>query len=173
MTKYAKLILTGFVLVSVITGLLFTQNDPVEQAKKQQDEKLQAYAAEFIQATVLYYSVHAALPWFSEQDGGTNCFASTKITTVPMESIENCIKVLIAESALKKNYLSTTPLKLLTVTSPNPQTGEKLDTIVCFQPQSKVWQQDSHTRYNIDGTHASENRCHSQGGAEYCYWCTQ
>jgi hypothetical protein len=160
--------------MSITAGVLITQNDPIESTRKLQDEKLQISSAEFIQATVLYYSIHTGLPWFSEEEKGEGCFGNTtQITTIPMKAFKPCLESLVSDNALRKDFVTSTPLDRLFVTNPNPQTDEKLDTIICFQPQSERWQKDSNTKYNINGELASENRCNSQGGSEFCYWCTQ
>lgn len=173
MKKYALLLLMILVLMSILAAMLFTQNDPVEQAKKRRDEKLQTAAAEFIHATVLYYATHTALPWFPEEKKGANCFGSATLNSVSMNGLEHCINALASEDFLRSDYLETVPLEMLRVTNPHPQTGEELDSVVCFQPQSVVWQHDVQTHYTITGTIAPAGQCRSQGGSDFCYWCTQ
>lgn len=172
--KTVKIFWVLFVLVSITIGFIITQNDPVEQARKEQDETMQVNAAEFIQATVLYYSIHSGLPWFSEEEKGENCYGNDgQIGTISMDRMERCIKVLIADSALREDFMQTSTLKSFTVTNPSLQTNARLDTVICFEPKSKFWQKDTNTRYNNNGTNALASSCYSQGGTKSCYWCTQ
>lgn len=172
--KTAIVILFLIICVSVVGGIIISQDDPVEKAKKAQDETLQPLAAEFIQATVVYYSEFTGLPWFAQKDMGEIC-AGNKFTlnTVSMSELEDCVKILVEKSSLRKEFFETRHIGSLLVTNPNPQTKNKLDTVVCFKPQSKFWQNDANTRYNKDGTDAPSNSCISQGGTTACYLCTQ
>jgi hypothetical protein len=173
-SRVIKILALVFLAVSIIIGIIIISNDPVEQVKKEQDERFQANAAEFIQSTVQYYSAQGGLPWFSTDDKGANCLDNqTKVPSMPLSLLTNCVRTLAEESSLSRDFLSTTTPDLLIVTNPNPQTGNSLDTIVCFQPQSRKWQNDPNTHYNLNGTNAAANRCISQGGPESCYWCTQ
>lgn len=171
-----SLLLVCFVVicVSIIAGLVISREDPLEQARKTQDEKMQGIASEFIQSTALYYSIHTGLPWFSRADNGANCYKEgNKLVTVPMSEMKECTKLLVEESSFRKDYLDSAQLKSFYVTNPNPRTGENFDIIVCYQPQSKLLQKDLNTRFNKDGTDTPPNFCKSQGGKESCYACTQ
>ena len=172
--KLLKIVFMLFILVSIVTGFIIASFDPVEQAKKAQDEKYQSSSAEFIQASVQYYSTRGGLPWFGTEESGAGCFEGGKeLQTIPLNVLRDCIQLMADETTLRRDFLSTINPKMLIITNPNPQTNNELDSVVCFQPQSKTWQKDINTRYNQDGTNAQANRCFSQGGSEYCYWCTQ
>jgi hypothetical protein len=169
-----KIVCIIFLLVSLVIALVIASYDPVEKAKAAQDEKLQQDAAAFIQASVQYYSIKGGLPWFDTKDNGANCFeGGTTLPTISMSLMNDCIKTLVDDSSLPTDLISPVAAKLLVVTNPNSRTKNNLDTIVCFQPQSKTWQKDSNTKYNRDGTDAAPNACSAQGGRDICYWCTQ
>lgn len=172
--KALKFVAVIFVLLSVVIGLVIASYDPVEQAKKGQDEKLQQDAGEFIQAAVQYYSVKNGLPWFTTDENGINCNPDGQtVDTLPLSQLKECLDALVLDSTLRKDAISAIAAKKLFVTNPSTKTNNSLDSVVCFQPQSKHWQNDPNTRFNQDGTDAPSNRCYAQGGMEFCYWCTQ
>ena len=172
--KLKYILLAIFLVVSVTAGAVIAKNDPVDSIREEEDEQLQISAAEFIQASVVYYSVHGGLPWFPVSENGVDCFGhKSGVPSVQMPALEECIKILIYESELRPDYLTDSLTQKLVITNPNPQTGDKADTVVCFQPQSNAWKRDLHARFNKNGTESIDNRCISQGGRESCYWCTQ
>jgi hypothetical protein len=172
--KLLKIIGVIFVLVSLAIGLVIASYDPVEKAKIGQDEKLQQNAAAFIEASVQYYSLKGGLPWFKTEQNGVNCFdAGTTLPSIEMSLMQDCVAALIEDSSLPRDEISQQAKKMLVVTNPNPRTNNSLDTVVCFQPQSKTWQKDPSTKYNRDGSAAAPNTCYANGGSEFCYWCTQ
>lgn len=174
MLSKKKVLLILFIAMSIVGGAIMSVNNPVEELRKQQDDDLQVNAAEFIRATVVYYSAHGGLPWFSREENGVGCLGnSTEVQSIAMPALEECVRIMVSESELRPDFLNATLTKSLVVTNPNPETGGKLDTVVCFKPQSRTWQQDSNTHFNQDGTTVNNNRCISQGGRDACYWCTQ
>jgi hypothetical protein len=169
-----KIIGVIFLLISLITALVIASYDPVEKAKAAQDEKLQQDAAAFIQAAVQYYTIKGGMPWFEEKDNGVHCFeGGSTLPSVSMATMRDCLQTLTDDSSLPTDAISPTAAKLLIVTNPSSKTKNNLDTIVCFQPQSKTWQKEPNTKYNRDGSEASPNTCNADGGNDACYWCTQ
>ena len=159
-------------ILGILAAALLAAINPVEQLKKAQDTSLKNLSAQFVSATVRYYSAHNALPWSSVANGGANCYSGgNTFSAVSMSSLTGCIQTLVSEGELKQSFLNSNNLNQAVVTNPNPQTGAAQDVVVCFQPQSNSQQIDSNTKYSQNGSTASG--CKSQGGANACYWCAQ
>ncbi len=159
-------------ILGILAAALLATINPVEQLKKAQDTSLKNIAAQFVSASVRYYSVHNALPWHAVANGGANCYTGgNTLATVPLSSLTTCITTLISDGELKQSYLNANNLNSAIVTNPNPSTGNVSDTVVCFQPQSESQQQDANTKYSQNGSAGAS--CKSQGGTNNCYWCAQ
>lgn len=159
-------------ILGVLAATLLAVINPIEQLNRAQDTSLKNLSAQFVSATVRYYSTHDALPWSSQASGGENCYTGgTTLNSVALSNLTGCITTFISEGELKQSFLNANNLDSVVVTNPNPQTGGALDVIACFQPESESQQQDANTRYNQDGSAASS--CKSQSGTNDCYWCAQ
>ena len=159
-------------ILGVLAAALIATVDPFEQIKKGRDVRVKELASQYIEANVRYYSGHNALPWHSVANGGANCYTGgNSLSAVNLNSVANCTTVLISDGELKQSFTGSTDLSSVTVTNPNPQTGNTSDLIVCFLPQSKSQQKEANTKFNQDGSNATN--CKSQGGTANCYWCTQ
>ena len=159
-------------ILGIMAAALIATVDPFEQVRKAQDTSLKDKTVEFLNANVRYYTTHNALPWFSLANGGANCYTGgNTIATVALSSLSTCITTLTGDGELKQGFINSSNMNLVTVTNPNPQTNNSVDTIVCFMPQSKSQQLDSNTRFNQNGT--TGTNCKATGGTNSCYWCAQ
>lgn len=159
-------------ILGVLAAALIATIDPFEQIKKSKDTRVKELTAQFLEANVRYYSNHSALPWFSVANGGANCYTGgSTLSAVTLTALNACLQTVIADGELKQSFTTSSDLGLVTVTNPNPQTGNASDSIACFLPQSKAQQKDANTKFNQDGSVAAN--CKSQGGAANCYWCAQ
>jgi prepilin-type N-terminal cleavage/methylation domain-containing protein len=180
-TLFSNRIQSGFTLIELLVVLgilgilaaaLLAAINPVEQLKKAQDTSLKNVASQYVSASVRYYSNHTALPWFAVASGGTACNgATTTLSAVALSSLTVCTTALISDGELKNSFLNSNNLSSVTITNPNPASGNASDVVACFQPQSSSQQLDPNTKYSSTG--GAGTTCKSAGGTNNCYWCAQ
>ena len=159
-------------ILGILAAALLATINPIEQLNRARDTSLKNLSAQFVQATVRYYSVNSALPWSSTAAGGDNCYTGgTTLSSVSLSNLSGCVTTLISDGELKESFINSNDQDSVLVTNPNPQTGGVSDVIVCFMPESEAQQEDPNTRYSQTG--ASAASCKSQGGTNDCYWCAQ
>jgi prepilin-type N-terminal cleavage/methylation domain-containing protein len=157
-------------ILGILAAALLAAINPVEQLRKGQDTSLKNVATEFVASTTSYYSTLNALPWFSVVNGGANCYSGgSTLTAVGLGNLAGCITTLVTNGELKSSFSQTTNLSKVTVTNPDPLSGNAGDVVACFAPQSKSQQLDPNTKYNSDGS--IKAGCPATGGA--CYWCAR
>jgi type IV pilus assembly protein PilE len=159
-------------ILGILAAALLAAINPVEQLRKGQDTSLKTEAAEFVNADVRYYSTTNALPWFSVANGGANCYSGgNTLNAVALNNLAGCITSLVTNGELKSSYSGASNLSKITVTNPDPNTGNATDVVACFQPQSNSQQLDANTKFTQTG--AAGAGCKSAGGANLCYWCSR
>lgn len=159
-------------ILGVMAAALVATIDPFEQLKKANDSNLQNEAVEFVNANLRYYTTHNALPWYPAASGGADCYSGgSTISQVTLDTLTQCMQLLVGEGELKSGFMTAKNLNKLTVTNPNPITANPSDTVVCFLPESRSLQANPATRFAQDATLGTS--CKSAGGTTDCYWCTQ
>lgn len=159
-------------ILGILAAALLAAINPIEQLRKGQDTSLKNTATEFVSANTSYFSTINALPWFSAANGGANCYSGgNTLNAVAMNNLAGCITTLVTNGELKASFSQTTNLSKITVTNPDPLSGNTDDTVACFQPQSNSQQMDPNTKYTQTG--AAGSACKSQGGTNNCYWCAR
>jgi prepilin-type N-terminal cleavage/methylation domain-containing protein len=159
-------------ILGVLAAALIATIDPFEQIKKSTDARTKDLATQFLEANVRYFANHNALPWSATANGGANCYTGgNTLSATSLSTLTTCIQTLISEGELKQSFTNSPDLSSVTITNPNPQTNNASDSIICFLPKSKAQQKDANTKYNQNGSTATN--CQSQGGTAACYWCAQ
>ena len=170
--KHTATLKKGFTLIELLiviallgalaVGLLATI-DPFEQLKKGRDTSLRNTVTEFYNANLRYYSTKAAFPWGS----------TTQLTAASANTLSTSIDLLISSGELKNRFMQlagTGNLAKILVTSTAPE-----HLAVCYKPESKGFQIDPITQYDLSGG-TSVATCKSgtagTSGTD-CYFCVQ
>lgn len=155
-----ELLIVIALLGALAVGLLATI-DPFEQLKKGRDTSQRNTVSEFYNANLRYYSTKAQFPW------GTDPLATTSIN-----DLSNTVTALMNAGELKTRFpdlAGTGNLAKIYVTSTSAESVS-----VCYRPESKGFQIDPNTIYDISGGTSIDN-CKSvtSVGATDCYYCIQ
>jgi len=156
-----ELLIVIALLGALAVGLLATI-DPFEQLKKGKDTSLRNTVSEFYNANLRYYSTKGVFPW------------TGPLSMVGVDTLSAEVDKLITMGELKNRFMDlagTDNLAKIFVTS----TGAE-HLVVCYQPESKAFQQDANTIYGQDGGEPS-GTCKSDpnAGADAinCWYCIQ
>lgn len=156
-----ELLIVIALLGALAVGLLATI-DPFEQLKKGRDTATRNTVSEFYNANLRYYSTKAQFP-----------FGTTGLPTTTVDQMGATVTALVNAGELKNNFMGlagTGNLAKIYVTS----TGQE-NIAVCFQPESKGFQNDPNTVYSTDGS--AQTSCISQatagGTGISCSYCIQ
>lgn len=159
---------TGFTLIELIIviallgalaiGLLATI-DPFEQIKKGRDTSIRNTVAEIYNANLRYYATRGEFSW------GTG----TTFTAAPATTMSSDINALVNAGELKDRFFELAGSSNLTRMLITSTAADQI--AVCFQPESKAFQQDPVTVYGSGGLTAAG--CKSAGGTADCFLCIQ
>lgn len=157
-----ELLIVIALLGALAIGLLATI-DPFEQLKKGRDTSMRNTVSEYYNANLRYYSTKGEFPW--ENLNGTEGTAAN-VYTMSDVSAE-----LISAGELKERFVElagTANLANIYVNS----TSETHMT-VCFDPESKSFDEDPNTVYDASGGTATLTDCKAAGAGsnESCYYC--
>lgn len=161
-----ELLIVIALLGALAVGLLATI-DPFEQLKKGRDTSLRNTVSEFYNANLRYYSVKAEFPW------GTTATEGRVWTGASPYGFSSSVSELMSVGELKNRFpdlAGTGNLYKIYVNSPTAETVS-----VCFQPESKSFQEDANTIYLSSGT-TSSTTCKSQttgSAGTDCWFCIQ
>ncbi len=156
-----ELLIVIALLGALAVGLLATI-DPFEQLKKGRDTSLRNTVSELYNANLRYYATKGQFPWTSSPVSGSAypTFTSTINELIVVGELKSRFQELAGSGNLAKIYLNST-------------SDEHLSA--CYKPESKSFQEDLNTIYNISGA-TSATVCKSQtSGANGtdCYFCIQ
>ena len=167
-----KLSARGFTLIELLiviallgalaVGLLATI-DPFEQLKKGRDTSLRNTVSEFYNANLRYYSTKGYFPWGQgnvTEGRAWSGFATSITELMNVGELKARFPDLAGTGNLYKIYVNSTSDEHLSV---------------CFQPESKGFQEDANTIYLSDGN-TSGVACKSQTSGTAgndCYFCIQ
>ena len=157
-----ELLIVIALLGALAVGLLATI-DPFEQLKKGRDTSTRNTVSEMYNANLRYYSTKGAFPW--------NITTPTLLNAKPVSDMSADIDLLVAAGELKNNFMQlagTSNLAKVFVTSTGP---EQLS--VCYKPESKSFQVDPVTQYDINGAVGTACKSATPPGANDCYYCIQ
>jgi prepilin-type N-terminal cleavage/methylation domain-containing protein len=159
-----ELLIVIALLGALAVGLLATI-DPFEQLKKGRDTSSRNTVTEFYNANLRYYSTKGDFPW----NAGQSTTASLNASSV--NGMSSWINELVAAGELKDRFMDlagTGNLAKVFVTS----TGAE-QLAVCFRPESKAFQADPATQYQIDGATSSVACKSTTSSGTDCYFCIQ
>ena len=171
MKKVTALSSFGFTLIELLiviallgalaVGLLATI-DPFEQLKKGRDTSMRNTVSEFYNANLRYYAVRGQFPWGT---GGTSGTLDSLTTTI--------IDPLITAGELKNRFTELAGTANLARVSLSSTSATHM--AVCFLPESKSFQIDPNTVYDVSGTVLPANTCKGQSppGTSDCNFCIQ
>lgn len=155
-----ELLIVIALLGALAVGLLATI-DPFEQLKKGRDTSLRNTLSEFYNASLRYYSTKGQFPWGAVAISG---YLNT------MTDSTETIGELVSSGELKNRFADLAGTGNLAKIYLNSPTSENL--AVCFRPESKAFQIDPNTVYDLDGNQTTG--CKSQtGGTALCWYCIQ
>jgi prepilin-type N-terminal cleavage/methylation domain-containing protein len=161
-----ELLIVIALLGALAVGLLATI-DPFEQLKKGRDTSLRNTVSEFYNANLRYYAIKGYFPW--------NTATTTNVVSGSVYSdFTSSLTELTAVGELKSRFqelAGTGNLNKIKVYSP---TSETLS--VCFMPESKSFQADPNTIYDMSaGTSTGYGAaCKGAGGTSLtCFFCIQ
>lgn len=158
-----ELLIVIALLGALAVGLLATV-DPFEQLKKGTDTSRRNTTTEVYNAAIRYYSIKNNFPWTSAQSAMT--LSDTNMTSSP----NGYINQIISAGELKPEFIQLAGsggLGKIFLTS----TGTPLQNVsLCFQPESKSFANDPNSKFNPDGTQATNCLAETAGGST-CYWC--
>ncbi len=159
-----ELLIVIALLGALAVGLLAAL-DPFEQLKKGTDTGIRNTAAEFQGAAVRYYSIKNYMPWCSD---ATTC---TDPATVTLESLSaTAIANIVTTGELKADFVQLAGGQLgnIWVTGLN----DPPSVAACYKPTSKSFSSNGNTKFNKDGTLASQQSgCPTGNPADNCYYC--
>ena len=161
-----ELLIVIALLGALAVGLLATI-DPFEQLKKGRDTSLRNSVSEFYNANLRYYSTKAEFPW-----------STTSLTGDTVNTLGAYVQTLIDTGELKNRFMQlagTDNLAKIYVTSTAAPGIKPENVSVCFRPESKSFQVDPATVYDINGGNSVTNcKAGTAGtGGTDCYFCVQ
>lgn len=157
-----ELLIVIALLGALAVGLLATI-DPFEQLKKGSDTSLRNTVSEIYNANLRYYSTKGAFPW--------NITTPTALDAEPVSNMGASIDLLISAGELKNRFMElagTAKLAKVFLTS-----SANENVAVCYRPESKSFQLDPATQYDINGAAAIECKSANPPGTNDCYFCIQ
>lgn len=170
--KHTAKTLTGFTLIELLiviallgalaVGLLATI-DPFEQLKKGRDTTTRNTVSEFYNANLRYYATKGAFPW--------PVGATINAVSLTDTAMTGYIKILMDTGELKNRFIDlagTGNLAKIFVTSASSE-----QEAVCFQPESKSFQADPNTQFDITGGTSTPNCKSVTSTGVSCYFCVQ
>lgn len=161
-----ELLIVIALLGALAVGLLATI-DPFEQLKKGRDTSQRNTMSEFYNSLLRYYSIKGYFPW--------NTASTIAATSGPVwDNFGSSVTELITVGELKQKFdvlAGHGNLNHMFVYSP---TGETVS--VCFMPESRSFQADANTVFDLSGLTSSGYgaSCKGGGGTSLtCYYCIQ
>jgi prepilin-type N-terminal cleavage/methylation domain-containing protein len=161
-----ELLIVIALLGALAIGLIATI-DPFEQLKKGRDTATRNAVTEFYNANLRYYGTKGNFPWGS----GVTFVAPENLAGG--SNVSAGLTELIRAGELKANFTAAagvTRLANIYVAAP------AIDTLsVCFTPESKNFQLDSNTIYDLTGSTAAQAGCSANvtAGGNMCAWCIE
>lgn len=171
-----KLSARGFTLIELLiviallgalaVGLLATI-DPFEQLKKGRDTSQRNTVSEIYNALLRYYSIKGFFPWNTATSVTATSgrawteFSSSITEMVSVGELKNRFQDLAGTGNLNKIYFYS-------------PTGEAAS--VCFMPESKSFQAEPNTVYDVSGQTSAGYGASCKGGggtSTTCYFCVQ
>lgn len=171
-TTFATQNLRGFTLIELLiviallgalaVGLLATI-DPFEQLKKGRDTSMRNTVSEFYNANLRYYSTKGDFPW--------NVSASTSFSSEPVTDLADDVATLQDAGELKARFIDLAGSDNLDKIYVTSTADEHL--VVCFKPESKSFQVDPATDYDVVGSSLGGTAGGCGSGTSQCYFCIQ
>ncbi len=161
-----ELLIVIALLGALAVGLLATI-DPFEQLKKGRDSSLRNTVAELYNAFLRYYSTKGTFTW-----------GTSSMTASPVSGLTSDVNTLVSAGELKNRFMQlagTDNLAKVYVTSTADPGVTPENVAVCFKPESKAFQVDPATQYDIQGgTSVANCKSGTAGTAGTdCYFCIQ
>ncbi|NTU46936.1 prepilin-type N-terminal cleavage/methylation domain-containing protein [Candidatus Roizmanbacteria bacterium] len=177
-----ELLIVIALLGALAVGLLAAV-DPFEQLKKGRDTSNRNTAAEFYNALIRYYSQRTAFPWSASDDmiaaGAVPITQPNALTTFTLggsaDSVNKLGSAIVSSLAqageLKADFYNlgggTGNMAKINFFWPS---SDKV--VVCYQPESKAFRNESNTKYDISGGTSLGSAC-PNATSPNCYICFQ
>lgn len=166
-----ELLIVIALLGALAVGLL-ASIDPFEQLKKGTDTSVRNMVSEVYNSSIRYYAAKNGFPW------------ATDLTATPISNLSftdattGYITMIVGAGELKAGFAqlagsgNLAKIKVTSIAS-----GATRSTVaVCYQPDSKSFQNDANTKFDASGNlWSAATVCKSQtsvGGTD-CNWCVQ
>jgi len=153
--------LLGALAIGLIGAL-----DPFEQLKKGTDTGTRDLVNQVQTAVLRYYATTSRMPWAT-----TAAFSAADLTSANLtEGLTN----MVSAGELKSNFneIYNGQLGKVFVTY-DPGGVGSVTVKVCYKPESKSFQVEKNTKYDISGVELTSGcKTHSASGSS-CYWCVQ
>jgi prepilin-type N-terminal cleavage/methylation domain-containing protein len=153
-----ELLIVIALLGALAVGLLATI-DPFEQLKKGRDTSQRNTVSEFYNANLRYYSTKGQFPW------------GTAATSNYADTMGVVMTALVNAGELKNNFMNLAGTGNLAKIYVNSTSSEHV--AVCYKPESKGFQIDPNTIYDISGGTSIATCKSATGGTSDCYYCIQ
>lgn len=164
-----ELLIVIALLGALAVGLL-ASIDPFEQLKKGTDTSVRNMVSEVYNSSIRYYAAKNGFPW------GTDLTSQNMNQASFTDASTGYISLIVGAGELKAGFAQlagTGNLSKIRVTS--IASGATRSTVaVCYQPESKSFQNDQNTKYNNDGnlwTGVTACKSQTSSGGTDCYWC--
>jgi prepilin-type N-terminal cleavage/methylation domain-containing protein len=164
-----KLHLPGFTLIelliviailAILLSIVLVAVNPFEQINKSSDVSTNEITKDFASSVNYYYTDQKTFPWVNDPTCKGELTNAQTLSDIP-----SCIKDLTESSKLQSAYLATKETSSVYVTECNNAVA------LCYNPQSKQFNQNSDTKYTKNGV--IEPGCpNSNGTSKDCYSCT-
>jgi len=153
--------LLGALAIGLIGAL-----DPFEQLKKGTDTGTRDLVNQVQTAVLRYYATTNKMPW-------TNTEGFTAVT-LNDSNLTLGVTNMAAAGEVKSNFTDIYKNKLSQVFVTYDPGGTGSVTVkVCYKPESKSFQVEANTKYDMSGLELSSTFCKSGTGTNVCYWCVQ
>lgn len=160
-----ELLIVIALLGALAIGLLATV-DPFEQLKKGTDTSRRNTTAEVYNAMIRYYSVKSKFPW------GDNTTLSTDLV-----GISSYVDMVIGAGELKSDFLTLAgtdnAAKINIYSISDTDTGKNTNIVACFSPESKSFQKQENTKYDMNGNETTGCKSQTDSGGNDCWWCVK
>jgi prepilin-type N-terminal cleavage/methylation domain-containing protein len=166
-----ELLIVIALLGALAVGLL-ASIDPFEQLKKGTDTSVRNMVSEVYNSAIRYYAAKNGFPW------GTDLTAAAMSGNNFTDSTTGYITQIVGAGELKAGFAqlagsgNLAKIKVTSIASG----GTRSTVAVCYQPDSKSFQNDANTKFQSDGNlWTAATACKSQTSANGtdCYWCVQ